>query len=276
MLCSGNVPSASLSTLSPPQSSQDTSHDHTSTTSGTSRDMARIKHVKRARPQDANPDENRTEDTTCARPPRKRGRPRRSTISPDEIDADNTEPVARPKRGRPPLVMAESVQSVALVLPVAPSTKPKSAPAAFPSLTHEQPLHLDVDRHHGLRQRVGASTDKDRKRCSKEMDAIYESTSFPKHMDTDQRGWYQELKGRWLPDNVPVRVSGSRTTVTHACPCVVVSRSFRITDKPRKSSSRTYTLRSVQQLSSKYTTTLPRVTTSIDTDRSKRYSAWTT
>jgi hypothetical protein len=173
-------------------------------------------------------------------------------------------------------VIAESVQSVAPVLPVAPSTNPKAAPAAFPSLTHEQPLHLDVVRHHGLRQRVAASTDKDRKRCSKEMDAIYDSTSFPKHMDTEQRGWYQELKGRWLPDNVSVRVSGSRTTVTHAYSCVVVSRSFRITDKPRKSSLRTYTLRSVQQLSSKYTTTLPRATTSMDMDRSKRYSAWTT
>jgi hypothetical protein len=217
VLCSSNIPSASLSTLSRPLPLQVTSRDHTPNISESSRDMARIKHVKRARPQAASPDESHAEDTTPAPPPRKRGRPRCSPTETDESHADNTTSVALPKKGRPHRVAVDTVQ------PVAPLTKHKAAPAAFPSLSHEQPLHVDVYLHHGLKQRVDASTDKDLEKCSEDMNAIYDNRCFPRHMNNEQRAWYEELKGRWLPDHVPVQVSGSRTTVTHVCSCVVVS-----------------------------------------------------
>jgi hypothetical protein len=185
--------------------------------------MARIKRVKRARPQAASPDESHAEDSTPAPPPRKRGRPRRSPTETEECHTDNTTSLARSKTDRPHRVAAETVQPVAPVLPIAPLTKHKAAPAAFPSLSHEQPLHVHVHRHHGLKQCVDASTDKDLEECWEEINAIYDNSCFPKHIDNEQRAWYEELKGRWLPYHVPVRVSVSKTIDTHACCCVVVS-----------------------------------------------------
>jgi hypothetical protein len=169
--------------------------------------MARVKYVKRKCPQADEDDENYAEDITPVVP--KRGRPRRGAAETDESHIGDTTAVIPRKRRRPRQSTATHLQPVAPVHPDTPSPQPRQRPAAFPSLTHEQPLYTHVSNHYGLQPRVGASTNKERKVWLKQVEAMYDNTAFPAEVDNEQRAWYEELNSRWLPGKVSTQVSRS-------------------------------------------------------------------
>jgi hypothetical protein len=172
--------------------------------------MARVKYVKRKCPQADEDDENYAEDITPVVP--KRGRPRCGAAETDESHIGDTTAVIPRKRRRPRQSTATHLQPVAPVAPVHPDTpspQPRQRPAAFPSLTHEQPLYTHVSNHYGLQPRVGASTNKERKVWLKQVEAMYDNTAFPAEVDNEQRAWYEKLNSRWLPGKVSMQVSRS-------------------------------------------------------------------
>jgi hypothetical protein len=42
--------------------------------------------------------------------------------------------------------------------------------------------------------------------CSQRVAAMYDNTQFPEHVGSEQKAWYIELKGRWLPNQAPIQV----------------------------------------------------------------------
>jgi hypothetical protein len=174
---SSDSPAVSLSSLSQSHPHSQSTHSyHTPSTSGSSLDMARVIHVKRSCPQDAGAAENHGNDTA---------------------------PVTR-RRGRPPRRPVEPFEPVRVL------AQPRMAPAAFPSLSSDQPQpqSLHEYRHHGVRQRMDALTSSARQECAQQLAAMYNNTQFPEHLCSEQRAWYAELKGRWLPNEhkYPIKV----------------------------------------------------------------------
>jgi hypothetical protein len=210
MSYSNDILTTSLSTPPKQQRSQHTSYHSVPNTPGTAFGMARVKYVKRKCPQADEDDENYAEDIMPVVP--KRGRPRRGAAETDESHVDDTTSLVPRKRGRPRRHTATLLQPVAPVAPVHPDTpspQPRQQPAAFPSLTHEQPLYTHVSNHYGLQPRVEASTNKERKVWLKQVEAMYDNTAFPAEVDNEQRAWYEELNSRWLSGKVSMQVSRS-------------------------------------------------------------------
>jgi hypothetical protein len=86
-------------------------------------------------------------------------------------------------------------------------------PAAFPSHTGAQPsTTVSECGPHNIWPRLQAyqKGDKERmRRAVAQVDKMYSTQEFPATLNEEQREWYEELKGRWLPGETGSKVSRS-------------------------------------------------------------------
>ena len=94
----------------------------------------------------------------------------------------------------------------------APPIYPSTRPAAFPSLSTEEPPPEPMQDYgrHGLWQRMEAHKNSNQERIKQvllQVDMMYDNERFPDNMTETQKAWYAGLKERWLPNDTHLKVS---------------------------------------------------------------------
>jgi hypothetical protein len=152
-----------------------------------------------------------TKPPTTSIPPRKFSRLRRqNTRNTEAQDAQNDNMVSSTRgRGRP----AESSLAKA-AQPIYSNLTPTASPAAFPSLSLDQPATMPAQPDysygaHGVKRRMTAhqySNKAELQKSERQVDLMYANKKFPAEVGADQKAWYADLKKRLSADSSSTKV----------------------------------------------------------------------